>query len=195
MNLFIIRHAPTEANLSGDLVKNYDSFDIIPFDTKKWWSKVGQFLPKDGEYEIFCSPAKRCINTAKFIFPGKKVIVTPKLSEFDCSGLVGKKFWEISEQEFDECSGLNRNNMNIRISDAIVETMGTDIREFLKSKNADNRNIIWVTHGLFGRTTYSFYNHTTDTPYELINSKNIQFKNLDMMKIEPSTGKTEIYRF
>ena len=195
MNLFIIRHAPTEANLSGDLVKNYDSFDIIAFDTEKWWSKVGQFLPKDGEYEIFCSPAKRCINTAKFIFPDKNVIVTPKLSEFDCSGLVGKKFWEISEQEFDECSGLNKNNMNIRISDAIVETMGTDIREFLKSKKTNYRNIIWVTHGLFGRTTYSFYNHTTDTPYELINSKNIQFKNLDMMKIEPSTGKTEIYRF
>lgn len=114
-------------------------------------------MPKDGEYEIFCSPAKRCINTAKFIFPDKNVIVTPKLSEFDCSGLVGKKFWEISEQEFDECSGLNKNNMNIRISDAIVETMGTDIREFLKSNKTNDRNIIWVTHGLFGRTAYSFY--------------------------------------
>ena len=79
-------------------------------------------------------------------------------------------------------------------NESIVETMGTDIREFLKYKKTDDRNIIWVTHGLFGRTAYSFYNHTTDTPYELINSKNIQFRNLDMMKIEPSTGKTEIYR-
>ena len=187
MNLYIIRHAPTEANISGDLVKNYDSYDILPFDVNKWWNTVGIHIPKTDKINIFCSPAKRCVNTAKILFPEYKITENKSLSEFDCSGLAGKKFWEISEEEFNKCSGLNKNQMNIKIGDAIISTMNM----FMDPDTIT----VWVTHGLFGRTAYSFYNNTSDTPYELINSKNIQFRNLDMMHIKTTTGKTEIFRF
>lgn len=36
MALYIIRYAPTNANLSGSMVKDYDSQHILPFDSNDW---------------------------------------------------------------------------------------------------------------------------------------------------------------
>ena len=82
MKLYFIRHAPTEANLSGSMVNGYDNANIIlqkkPLD---WEEKVGKYIPKR-DY-ILTSPVKRCIQTCELIFGKKPLATLDDFGEFE----------------------------------------------------------------------------------------------------------------
>lgn len=69
MTLYYIRHAPTAANVAGEIVKDYDNQSIINFDVDKWKWYVGCHLPKD--FKLFVSPAKDVSKQQKLYFLGK----------------------------------------------------------------------------------------------------------------------------
>lgn len=174
MRFFYIRHAPTRVSATGEMVENYDSYGIMPFDREKWWKEVGCHLPKN--FHLLVSPITRCIETAEILFPGKEYRTLESLREFDCSGLNGKKFWEITEKEFKSLVDLTKQDITNRIEDFLCDCL--DYRE----KDAQ---IVVVGHGLYGRCIYDYYNGgKTGTPFEILNSKNFQFRNLDMMEVE-----------
>lgn len=177
--IYVIRHATTQANLSGDLVKHYDSYDILPFNVEEWFLKVGHNLPE--KFSIFCSPAKRCQQTAKALFGDKEIITTDCLKEFECY-LSGRKFWEITEEEFDKVTMMKKENINRRL----------EISLGLLPRNED---IVLVTHGFYTRALYSYLNKDGDTPYTIMNSKNFKFSNLDMMVINEFRNVENVYRF
>lgn len=172
MKLIYIRHAQTKANLSGDMVKDYANADILPVDRKEWFEKTGF---KCHNAKIFCSPAKRCRQTVRALFGDTPYMVLPNLHEFDCGGLGDKKFWEISEEEFNQLVPLKKEEMLERIENALIDIM---------ANSDDAEEAIVVGHGLYGRTLFDYFNKKKDTPYELLNSKHFQFSNLDVMVIE-----------
>ena len=182
MRIFYIRHAPTEANLTGSLVKNYSEYDILPFDKEKWFKEIGVNLPK--EFKLFTSPSKRCIQTAKALFPDKPFTILKELKEFDCSCLE-KNFWEVSEEEFTKKTHITKD---------IVENILTDFLIKLNSTAYIDDDVVVVGHGFYGRLLYSYWNGDEDTPLEILNSKNFKFKNLDMMYVKMAEVK-EVYRF
>ena len=167
MALYIIRHAPTNANLSGSMVKDYDNQHTLPFDSDDWWEKMGNNLPTYFD-NVFCSPALRCKETAEEL--GFTYTECDLLKEFDCSGLGDKKFWEVTEEEFNKLTNLDIQEMFNKIRMAFVTTLG--------------KNVVWITHGLFGRTVFEYFNNGNHTPFEIINSKNITFSNLDVIKVD-----------
>ena len=177
MKLFYIRHAPTKANVSGDIVKDYDSYDILDFDRDEWMKKVGCHLPKYN-FKIFVSPAKRCRQTAEILFPGQRYEVIPDLTEFDISELdtKGLKFWEIDEKTFRENVYLSKSDARNRWTNALIDIVG-------KCDDGD-KNAVIIGHGFYGRLVRSIYNNDEDTPFQILNSTNFEFKNLDMMEIE-----------
>lgn len=173
MTLFYIRHAKTAANVAGDIVKDYDSQSIIDFDVDKWKREVGCHLPKD--FKLFVSPAKRCIETAEVLFPGKPYIKLETLKEFDISELAdaGLKFWEIDEETFNQKVFLSKNDVAERWKNALFEL----------TKDSPE-NVVVVGHGFYARLIRELYENTDDTILDILNSKNFQFRNLDVMKIE-----------
>lgn len=173
MRLFVIRHAPTEVNRDGVMVKDYDSFGILPFDKELWWRTVGANLPKD--IVIFTSPVLRTQQTAQKLFAGRCVHILEELRDFDCSGLADKKFWEISEEEFEKDTGLNRTILNDRVEDIIYS---------LIDKVDINANVVLITHGYTGRAILNYYHQTNLTALDILKSKLIEFSNLDMFEIE-----------
>ena len=173
MKLFYIRHAPTAANVVGDIVKDYNSQDIIDFDANDWRQRLGCHLPKD--FKLFVSPAKRCEQTAKKLFPGKDYTVLSDLAEFDVSELAesGLKFWEIDEKTFNQKVYLSFSSVSDRWNSALIDI------------NASSpENVVVIGHGFYGRLVRELYEKTGDHIFDILNSKNFQFKNLDMMKIE-----------
>ena len=170
MRIYYIRHAPTEANLSGEMVKDYNSYSILLFDAKKWHEKVGINLPKD--FKLFVSPAKRCQETANVLFPKHEFKILNSLEEFDCSALNGKKFWEISEKEFNQITQFDKKEMLERCIEMLCEV-------------ADNSNIydniVLIGHGFYGRMLCSYWREDNDSVYDILNSKNFQLRNLDMV--------------
>ena len=170
MRFFYIRHAPTEANMSGDMVKDYDSFSIMPFDANKWYSKVGKNLPKD--FKLFVSPAKRCQETAKALFPTHEYKILNSLEEFDCSVLNGKKFWEISEEEFNQITKFDKKQMFERCKTMLIE---------IANNAFIDDNVVIIGHGFYGRLLCSYWMEDNDSVYNILNSKNFQLRNLDMV--------------
>ena len=47
-------------------------------------------------------------------------------------------------------------------------------------------NVVVVGHGFYARLIRELYENTDDTILDILNSKNFQFRNLDVMKIEKS---------
>lgn len=176
MKLFYIRHAPTKANVSGDIVKDYDSYDILDFDRDEWMKKVGCHLPKD--FKLFVSPAKRCRQTAEILFPGQRYEIIPDLTEFDVSGLdlKGLKFWEIDEKTFRENVYLSKYDARNHWANALIE--------IVRRRGPVDKDAVIIGHGFYGRLVHSIYNNDDDTPFQILNSTNFEFKNLDMMEIE-----------
>lgn len=181
MRLVFIRHAPTNANLAGAMVKDYDSQSIKPIsraEISDWFCRIGWRIGPN--FKLLCSPKLRCIQTAQALF-GKNIeygIVDELLDEFDCSGLGDKKFWEIDEAEFNSLVHLDKAEMEYKILDFITWV----------EKNYDKHDtVVVIAHGLYIRTLISMLQHSSDTPYELLNSTNIKFKNLDVLDIEDTS--------
>lgn len=183
MRLFFIRHALTEANKSGSMVKNYNSYSILPFDKNEWWNKIGKDLPKD--FKIVSSPQKRCLETAKELFGNKPIRIFENLDEFDCNSLGDKKFWEISEEEFNSLTHLTKEDM--------IKKYMNFVDDFIRNYKIED-NVVCISHGFYIRGLKSFWDNEKDSPYELINSKNFEFKNLDMLELGKS-GTKKVWRF
>lgn len=175
MNLYFLRHAPTLANITGSMVKNYNSYGILSLENniiENWKKEVGVYLPNN--FKIVCSPQKRCIDTAKLLFEDKPFQISTNLEEFDCSGIGDRKFWELSEEEFTKSTHLFKQEMYVRIIRLFKE---------LRSKFKEEDNIICISHGFYIRTVISYMRGMLDTPLELLCSKNIKFNNLDLYSL------------
>lgn len=175
MKIFYIRHAPTMANINGELVDDYDGQSIVGFNENRWYEKVGSNLPKD--FKLFISPAKRCKETAKVLFPDKDYTVVQDLAEFDLSELnkSGKKFWEIDEEIFNKYVFLPERSIINRWISAI---------ESMKSKcDSNDDTVVVIGHGFYGRLVNEIYENNEDSVFDILNSKNFSFGNLDMMEI------------
>lgn len=178
-NYFFIRHAPTAANYNGSMVNGYDNTDIVSMEKPSdWEDRVGKFIPRDPRIPIFSSPAKRCRQTAKMLFGDAEIIENALFSEFDCAGLGDRKFWEITEQEFNSC-------VNVRTSD-MLERAHMIFQGFGRQLESDygTRTCIVVSHGMLIRYLYHYMTGNSDiSPFDVINSKGFRFANLDMLRI------------
>lgn len=175
MKIFYIRHAPTMANINGEIVDDYDGQSIVFFDKDKWHEKVGSNLPKD--FKLFISPAKRCKETAKVLFPDKDYTVIQDLAEFDLSELnkSGQKFWEIDEETFNKYVFLPERS--------IINRWLNALGSMLCKCDSNDDTVVVIGHGFYGRLVNEIYQNNDDSVFDILNSKNFSFGNLDMMEI------------
>ena len=184
MIFYFIRHAPTAANFTGSMVNGYDNADIVSTEKPAdWEERIGKFIDFDAREHIFCSPAKRCRQTAQMLFGDVEIIENDLFREFDCAGLGSRKFWEIDEAEFNACVDVTNTDMINRALE-ILHGFGRQLeRDYCISR------CVIVSHGMLIRYLYHFMTGNMDiSPFDVIRSKGFTFANLDMLKIvdEPS---------
>lgn len=190
MQLYFIRHAMTNANLTGSMVKNYDDTHILPFDVGDWKKRIGKYIKYDKMTDlVMASPAARCRETANCIFNDAQIFPNGNLKEFDCEGLGDLKFWEIDEKTFNEKTNLTNADMALQI-DLLIDNF-KEVRRV-----CDCKKIICFSHGMVIRYIYHYFNNNKQiSPYDVINSKGFTFANLDMLHVDMKTGTTDVYRF
>lgn len=191
MKFYFIRHAPTSANLSGSMIAGYENTDINLYDKPDdWEERVGKFIPEADRKVIVSSPTKRCISTAKLLFDRLPTEVTTSLGEFDCKALGNKKFWEITEQEFNKLVFLPASTMEKRAK-IVLHDMGNDIRH----ENSTNA-VIAISHGMLIRYIYHYVNGNAGiSAYDIINSKGFPFANLDLLIVDTVKRTVEVHHY
>jgi broad specificity phosphatase PhoE len=184
MNFFFIRHAPTAANFTGSMVNGYDNADIVSMEKPAdWEERIGKFIDADAREHIFCSPAKRCRQTAQMLFGDVEIIENDLFREFDCAGLGSRKFWEIDEAEFNSCVDVTNTDMINRALE-ILHGFGRQLE-----RDYGIRECVIVSHGMLIRYLYHFMTGNMDiTPFDVIRSKGFKFANLDMLQIVDEPG-------
>lgn len=191
MKFYFIRHAPTSANLSGAMIAGYENSDINLYDKPDdWEERVGKYIPEEDRKVIISSPTKRCISTAKLLFDRFPNEVTTSLGEFECKALGNRKFWEISEEEFNNLVYLPASTMEKRAK-IVLHDMGNLVRH----ENKVNA-VIAVSHGMLIRY---IYHYMTGNPgisaYDVINSKGFKFSNLDLLIVDTIKKTVEVHHY
>lgn len=191
MKFYFIRHAPTSANLSGSMIAGYENTDINLYDKPDdWEERVGKFIPEADRKVIVSSPTKRCISTSKLLFDRLPTEVTTSLGEFDCKALGNKKFWEITEAEFNNLVFLPASTMEKRAK-IVLHDMGNDIRH----ENSTNA-VIAISHGMLIRYIYHYVNGNAGiSAYDIINSKGFTFSNLDLLIVDTVKRTVEVHHY
>mgnify|MGYP000759258772 FL=1 len=96
--IHLIRHATTEGNLAGQYIGHTD-MDA----TEAGLRQIDDLKEEYGGYPevdaVFSSPLKRCLQTAKRIYPDKEPIVMEGLSEYDFGEFEGKTADELKDEE------------------------------------------------------------------------------------------------
>ena len=184
MIFYFIRHAPTYANKSGMMVNGYENADIEFHDKPEdWEDKVGKYIPDDARQLIISSPTRRCLSTAKLLFDRYPDEVTDALGEFDCKNLGHNKFWEITEERFNQLVHLPSSTMAKRAMEIL-----TDVGNLLR-KEHNTESLVAISHGMLIRYMYHFMAGNPDiSAYDIINSKGFTFSNLDLLVVDTESN-------
>lgn len=91
MKIYLIRHGKT----AGNLEKRYIGITDEPLCNEGISELKNRNYP-DCEL-VISSPMRRCIETAKIIYPGKKTVICGDLSECDFGEFEGKNYLELAE--------------------------------------------------------------------------------------------------
>ena len=149
--IHLIRHAVTKGSLEGRYIGHTDE----PV-CEEGFAQLKDIQENYGEYPevdaVFSSPLKRCIETAKAIYPDKNPIILDDLREYDFGEFEGKTAEELQDDEdFAEwLSGTNPNKaapfgdsqvrFNYRICDCFEKIVDGVIKAGVK-------NTAVITHG------------------------------------------------
>lgn len=149
--IHLIRHAMTSGNLEGRYIGHTD----IPL-CKEGIAQLHDIMDNYGAYPevdaVFSSPLKRCLETAKEIYPDKEPIILNDLIEYDFGEFEGKTAEELqNDPDFAEwLSGSNPNKaapfgdsqvrFNYRVCACFEKIVDAVIR-------AGTKNTAVITHG------------------------------------------------
>jgi len=185
--IYFIRHAPTVYNLNGTMTFGYNDvpiLDITEKEVRKWHTKVGKFLPNEA-FRLYVSPAYSCLQTAEKLFPDIDALKMSEAENFDCSHLFDKKFWEISQIEFETLVSISSFDMARRTE------------EFFKiCELSSSKNIVVIGHGMMGKYLWHYmHGNKTISTYDIINSTCFKFFPLDMLTINLTLDQVNVCRY
>ena len=171
--IYLLRHAQTGPNVSGEMVKDYSKCEILPQEPEYWEtcrSFINQYLKPT---QIFCSNTTRAKQTAFMLYPDMPVNTGNQLDDFDCSNAGPKKFWEMTKEEFDRKVDISY--------DKILST----IDNLLHNLSNLPDNSLCITHGLLMKALYqrAHYPLQKISLYDLLTKPKKQIYNLDLMEI------------
>lgn len=97
ITVVMIRHGATRLNKEHRYLGRTD--EPLSEDGKKEVIKYKQMQNYPTVQYLFTSPMKRCLETADFLYPGKKPVIIPELAEMDFGAFEGKNYLDLKEDE------------------------------------------------------------------------------------------------
>lgn len=100
LQIYFIRHGLTSGNLSKRYIGCRSDEDLCDKGIQQVKNLRKYFLYKEDIDYVFCSPMKRCIQTAEYIFPEKSLKVYKDLAECDFGKFEGKNYDELKGNNY-----------------------------------------------------------------------------------------------
>ena len=152
MNITFLRHAKTNLNGKGFIATQLD----YPLN-ESGKNQCKSCLFEEGSFDnVYCSPFKSTIETAKLIYPYKSPIITKDITQRDL-GILNEKFKKDYDNNYLK---LVReyiiNPENAETLEQILERLDNFFAELLIAQNRDD-NILVVTHNGIMRIIKKFY--------------------------------------
>ncbi len=95
--IYLIRHGITDANLEGKYIGLTDSY-LSPVGIEEIFDKKEKFYYPPVQ-KIYCSPLKRCIQTAALFYPDSYTRLVPEMREMNFGDFENKKAVDLMERE------------------------------------------------------------------------------------------------
>lgn len=95
MKIYLIRHSITEGNLKKRYIGRTDE-PLCPEGGALLRKRLSRGVYPDADI-IFVSPMKRCIQTARILYPGRELTVIDELSECDFGRFENKSYEELKD--------------------------------------------------------------------------------------------------
>ena len=97
MELIFIRHFPTKGNRLKQYIGKTDESldesmvsDMIRAASKEW-------MGENSVEFVVASPMKRCLQTARLLFPDKEILICPEMRECDFGSFEGETYEELKD--------------------------------------------------------------------------------------------------
>ena len=149
--IHFIRHALTKGNLEGRYIGHTDE-PICEEGMKQLEATINDYGPYPEVDAVFSSPLKRCVETAKKIYPEKEPIIMNDLIEYDFGEFENKTAEELQKDEdFAEwLAGTNPNkaapfgDSQVRFNYRVCSCFEKIVDSILQS---GAKNVAIITHG------------------------------------------------
>lgn len=164
MNLTFLRHGTTDLNGKGFVATKLD----YPLNENGRKQCLKIVFSKDSFNNVYASPYKRTIETAKLVYPYKEPILSSYIVQRDL-GVLNEKH----KYEFDsEYLRLVREYLiNPEGAESLMDIMNRldSFFDYVNTNNAENDNILVVTHNGIMRIVKKYY---------MNEQENVESKNL-----------------
>lgn len=169
MELIFLRHAKTDLNGKGYIATKKDYF-LNEIGREECLRNV---FPPDSFNNVYCSPYKRTIETAKIVYPYLEPVVLSNLMQRDLGILNEKMKKDYSIEYLKAVREYLVNPENAETLEDIMERLN-NFFEYIKLQHDDNSKILVVTHNGIMRIIKKYY---------LNEVNNIDSQNLDQFKM------------
>lgn len=186
---FLMRHAQTDANVNEVFIGSGSKEEKINAEGRQEAMNVGKFLKETlgGLDVIFCSPMKRCLETAYVIVKqtGGTIIDKDELIEVDFGEWEGKQRSKIPQDQYN--AYLTDQNYHIpKSKDSYKDSQqraNAFLDDLLQKHISPNKRILVITHKTIGRILVQSIEHK-----EQLHFRDIPMENASLRKIVVKDG-------
>lgn len=147
MELYLIRHGSTAGNLEHRYVGATD--EPLTEEALHKLEECRDFYPRPAL--VFASPLKRCVQTAKALYPDKEVRLLPGLAECGFGEFEYKNYEELKEdaryQAWIDSGGTTAFPGGEKRSDFIERCCGAFLEGCTEAQRAEAKSVAFVVHG------------------------------------------------
>ena len=190
---FLMRHAKTDANIQDVFIGGGSPNESINADGRIEAQKVGGFLKETlGKLDlIYCSPMKRCLETAQEIVKdtGGDVITDDRLTEVDFGNWEGVRRAAIPPEEYD--AYMQDQHYHIPGSNdsyaANQKRAAEFLDEMINRHATTGKRVLVITHKSIGRIMVQSIEHK-----ERFHFRSIPMENASLRKVVVKNGEATI---
>ncbi len=161
MALYVIRHGQVPSNVKG-IISGWNDEELTDEGIEQAISMKEEL--QDIKFdEVYSSPIKRAVETAKIVVPQNEILFDSRLAERNPGSMLGQSRKNINKKEW--------NSLTKDRTREGVETLAAGLKRaksFLDEKNDENKNILIVTHMFISKCIWVLKNNIEDE--EQINS-------------------------
>lgn len=145
---FLIRHGKTQGNLEKRYIGKTEE-SLCQKGKEDLCRNLGNgiYPSKQVPFFLFCSPMKRCVETAHFLYPDKAPFLVEEMTEIDFGSWEGKNYKDLSGNPDYQSWIASGGNLPFPNGESRDEFINRNMQAFERIVKEDAQRFIGIVHG------------------------------------------------